>query len=178
MKACFLFQKATGKPTRKLRLRPRFRPSISPAEDEPEKLVQEKEEELEEGDKLLQSKLEELAVLEQQLEELEEVMRQPKQVKEDDQVVPAAKKIRKRVKKRRRKPVKGDKVEIVMKGNFLGGEVEKKVRKIKKKEPTVVEDTLIGSRGQRESFFHYRDKNESFSDSILHIEMRPRISDT
>ena len=95
---------------------------------------------------MLQSKLEELAVLEQQLEELEEVMRQPKQVKEGDQMVPAAKKIRKRVKKRRRKPVKGDKVEIVMKGNFLGGEVEKKIRKIKKKEPTVVEDTLIGSR--------------------------------
>ena len=39
--------------------------------------MQEKEEELEEGDKLLQSKLEELAVLEQQLEQLEEVMRQP-----------------------------------------------------------------------------------------------------
>merc|ERR1711936_176005 len=42
-------KKATGKPTRKLRLRPRFRPSISPVEDQPEKLVQEKEEELEEG---------------------------------------------------------------------------------------------------------------------------------
>ena len=36
---------------------------------------------------------------------------------------------------------------------------------------------LIG-RGQRESFFHSRDENENFSDSISHIETRPRISDT
>ena len=36
----------------------------------------------------------------------------------------------------------------------------------------------LQSRGQRESFFHSRDENESFSDSISHIEMRPRISDT
>ena len=36
----------------------------------------------------------------------------------------------------------------------------------------------VWTRGQRESFFHYRDENESFSDSISHIETRPRISDT
>ena len=32
--------------------------------------------------------------------------------------------------------------------------------------------------GQRESFFQSRDENESFSDSILFIETRPRIPDT
>ena len=36
----------------------------------------------------------------------------------------------------------------------------------------------VCSRGQRESFFSSRDENESFSDSISHIETRPRISDT
>ena len=94
--------------------------------------MQEKEEELEEGDRLLQGKLEELAVLEQQLEKLEEVMRQPKQIKEEDDQVVSAKKIRKRVKKRRRKPAVrgGDKVEDV-RGNGLGREVEKKIRKKK-----------------------------------------------
>ena len=38
--------------------------------------------------------------------------------------------------------------------------------------------SLVWSRGQRESFFHSRDENESFSGSISHIETRPRISDT
>merc|ERR1711936_608797 len=87
-------KKTAGKPTRKLRLRPRFRPSNPPVDPVPvevEDIVQQKEEELEEGDRLLQGKLEELAVLEQQLEELEEVMRQPKQIKDDDEVVPAKK---------------------------------------------------------------------------------------
>merc|ERR1719507_819308 len=108
-------KKTAGKPTRKLRLRPRFRPSNPPVEEEISEAVKEKEEELEEGDRLLQGKLEELAVLEQQLEKLEEVMRQPKQIKEEDDEVLPAKKIRKRVKKRRRKPAvrEGDKVEDV-----------------------------------------------------------------
>ena len=138
-KNTFSFQKTAGKPTRKLRLRPRFRPSNPPVDPVPvevEDIVQQKEEELEEGDRLLQGKLEELAVLEQQLEELEEVMRQPKQIKDDDEVVPA-KKIRKRVKKRRRKPVKVEEV------NGLGREV---VKKIRKKEKEQLEDNLIGSR--------------------------------
>merc|ERR1719460_140190 len=108
-------KKTAGKPTRKLRLRPRFRPSNPPDEEETSEAVKEKEEELEEGDRLLQGKLEELAVLEQQLEKLEEVMRQPKQIKEEDDEVVPAKKIRKRVKKRRRKPAVrgGDEVEDV-----------------------------------------------------------------
>merc|ERR1711936_817241 len=128
-------KKTAGKPTRKLRLRPRFRPSNPPVDPVPvevEDIVQE----LEEGDRLLQGKLEELAVLEQQLEELEEMMRQPKQIKDDDEVVPA-KKIRKRVKKRRRKPVKVEEV------NGFGREV---VKKIRKKEKEQLEDNLIGSR--------------------------------
>ena len=36
----------------------------------------------------------------------------------------------------------------------------------------------LWTRVQRESFFDSRDENESFSDSISHIETRPRISDT
>ena len=136
------FQKTAGKPTRKLRLRPRFRPSNPPVEEEISEAVKEKEEELKEGDRLLQGKLEELAVLEQQLEMLEEVMRQPKQIKEEDDEVLPAKKIRKRVKKRRRKPsVRGENVEEV-RGNGLGREVEKKVRKKKKEQ---LEENLVGS---------------------------------
>merc|ERR1711936_1323938 len=122
-------KKTAGKPTRKLRLRPRFRPSNPPVDPVPvevEDIVQQKEEELEEGDRLLQGKPEELA----------EVMRQPKQIKDDDEVVPA-KKIRKRVKKRRRKPMKVEEV------NGLGREV---VKKIRKKEKEQLEDNLIGSR--------------------------------
>ena len=38
--------------------------------------------------------------------------------------------------------------------------------------------TNQGISGQRESFFQFRDENESFSDSISFIETRPRIPDT
>ena len=36
----------------------------------------------------------------------------------------------------------------------------------------------LQDRGQRESFFESRDENENLTDSISHIETRPRISDT
>ena len=117
-------------PVKPVRKRAQFRPTSLPASTTTPVSLLELEDSsgaaLQEEERRLEEKLVKLAILEEELEHLEQVNRLPKQIKEQDQ---KTRKSRKRLKKRRRKPVDQGLSALAPLSNGLGRSVEEKGRR-------------------------------------------------